>query len=584
LEEAVSATLLLEAGSDSYTFSHALTQRALYEQLSSRRRGRYHRAAAESIERLPEQEQLRRVAEVSYHFRHASLPARAFPYAMQAAAQAAAVYANVEAERHYQAALELARAIGDKAHEGEALERLGLLHWWNTGDYGAAMTFLGQAVVVYRWSGSQEGEVRAAAQLARAYARCGQPNDALMLLTPLLDGLQSAGMRSEQPAVEAGLLTALSDVHFHAGSYREQLIAAERAVHLWRASGDLRSLADALDLHGIALRLLGHWEDGLHELQEVVSIGERAEQMVALYSTAHAWYHISYSYLQSGDLEAAASAINRAVEVGEQLGNVSFYGAARFVQGLHAYCVGDWSAARQRFDEATSVLEGKPYITRIYSPIGQGLLSAATGEIGLGLRLLRGAVALGEQSQFGFALRRAQRELAEVELVIGRAAEVKEWLEPIVNEPGREDENDVTPLVPLLAWACIELGDEAAAEQHLDRAARQAEAHHHRLARLDVLRVTARLRCKQNRWHEAEAALEQALALCRTMSHPYAEAKALYCWGQLDEARGAPEQAHERYQQARSICMQLGEGLYLKHIDRALAGETLPDSDNSLAL
>jgi tetratricopeptide (TPR) repeat protein len=387
----------------------------------------------------------------------------------------------------------------------------------------------------------------------------------------------------EQPAVEAGLLTALADVHFHAGSYREQLTAAERAVHLWRASGDLRSMADAQDLHGIALRLLGQWKDGLHELQEVISIAERAEQTVALYSTAHAWYHIGYCYLQSGDMEAAASAFNRAVEVGEQLGNLSFYGAARFVQGYHAFCAGDWSAARRRFDEATRILDGKPYITRIYSPIGQGLLSAATGEVEVGLRLLQGAVALGEQSWFRFTLNRAQRELAEVELVIGGAAEVRAWLEPVVNEPGRQGDNDITPLLPLLAWAYIELGDEGAAEQLLDRAAAQAEAHHHRLALFDVLRVMAMLRRAQHRWQEAEMALDQALALCRAMPHPYAEAKALYSWGQLDEARGAPEQAHERYRQARAICVQLGEGLYLAHIDRALARVGLADSGNSSA-
>jgi class 3 adenylate cyclase/tetratricopeptide (TPR) repeat protein len=583
LEEAVSATLLLEAGSESYTFSHALTQRALYEQLSSRRRGRLHRAAAETIEHLPEQTRLRRVAEVSYHFLHANLPSRAFPYAMQAGTQAESVYANVEAEHHYQAAVELARAIGDKAHEGEALERLGLLHWWNTGEYGAAMTLLGQAVVMYRWSGSREGEVRAAAQLARAYARCGQPNDALMLLAPLLDDPQLTELRTEQPAVEARLLTALADVHFHAGSYRDQLTAAERAVHLWRASGDLRSLADAQDLHGIALRLLGHWEDGLHELQEVVSIAERAEQTVAFYSTAHAWYHMGYSYLQSGDMETAASAIKRSVEVGEQLGNVSFYGVAQFVYGLQAFYAGDWSAARQRFDEATSTLEGKPYIVRIYSQIGQGLWSAATGEVAMGLRLLQAAVALGEQSQCRFLLNRAQRELAEVELVIGGAAQVRAWLEPAVNEPGRQGDNDITPLLPLLAWACIELGDEVAAEQLLDRAAPLAEAHHHRLALVDVLRVTALLRRTQQRWQEAETALDQALALCGAMPNPYAEAKVLYNWGQLDEARAAPEQARERYRQARAICVQLGEGLYLAHIDRALAGVAPADSGTSSA-
>jgi len=583
LEETVGATLLLEAGSQSYTFSHALTQRALYEQLPSRRRGRLHRAAAETIERLPEQAHVRRVAEVAYHFQLAAEPARALPYTIQAGDQAEAVYANVEAERHYQTALELARLTGDQPHEGAALERLGLLHWWNTGDYGAAIEPLEQAVEAYREAGNREGEVRTAALLARAYVRCGRPGDGLALLKPLLEGLHQAQVASEHPAVQARLLTALADVHFHTGSYQDQLLAAEPAVDLWRATGDMRSLADALNLHGIALRLLGYWEDALRELHEVVSIAEGAERTGGLFAGAHACYHIGYAYLQSGDMEAAAAAIKHGAEIGERSGNASISTSARYQRGLQAFHSGDWGAARMFFDDAARKFEGKSYITRAYGPLGRGLLLAATGEVESGLGLLWEAVALAEQCQFKFILHRAQREIAEVELVIGRAAEVRAWLEPVVNEPGRPSENDITPLLPLLAWACIEVGDEAQAKLLLDWAAPQAEAQHHRLALLDVLRVRARLALRQQRWREADTMLDQALALCRAMPYPYAEAKALYCRGQVFAAMGKPEQAREHYLQTRAICLQLGEKLYLSQIERALAGGDTPDPSDTLA-
>ena len=48
--------LLREAGGVRYAFSHALTQRALYEQLSARRRLRLHLVVAEVLERLPERD------------------------------------------------------------------------------------------------------------------------------------------------------------------------------------------------------------------------------------------------------------------------------------------------------------------------------------------------------------------------------------------------------------------------------------------------------------------------------------------------------------------------------------------------
>jgi hypothetical protein len=54
------------------------------------------------------------------------------------------------------------------------------------------------------------------------------------------------------------------------------------------------------------------------------------------------------------------------------------------------------------------------------------------------------------------------------------------------------------------------------------------------------------------------------------MGYSYAEAKALYVYGQLHAARGEPEQARKMYQAALLICHRLGEGLYRKCIDREL--------------
>ncbi len=96
-------------------------------------------------------------------------------------------------------------------------------------------------------------------------------------------------------------------------------------------------------------------------------------------------------------------------------------------------------------------------------------------------------------------------------------------------------------------------------------------AQRHQLALLDTLRVCALLDVRQARWHEAERALEEALALARAMPYPYAEAKALLVYGQLHAAKGEPEPARARFAAALAILDRLGEGLYRPHIARALA-------------
>jgi hypothetical protein len=47
-------------------------------------------------------------------------------------------------------------------------------------------------------------------------------------------------------------------------------------------------------------------------------------------------------------------------------------------------------------------------------------------------------------------------------------------------------------------------------------------------------------------------------------------------------AKGEPEQAREKYQQALAICDQLGEGLYRPNIEQELAG-LAADADSHTA-
>jgi len=97
-----------------------------------------------------------------------------------------------------------------------------------------------------------------------------------------------------------------------------------------------------------------------------------------------------------------------------------------------------------------------------------------------------------------------------------------------------------------------------------------------RPALADALRVQALLCLQQHRWDEAQAALEEAIALCRAMPYPYAEAKALYVYGLLHQAKGEPTQARERLEAALAILNRLGERLYAEQVEQALAESRRP--------
>jgi tetratricopeptide (TPR) repeat protein len=571
LEEAMNSRLLREVDGSKYAFSHALTQRALYAQMPARRRRRLHAAIAETIESKLPAERSRRVSEVAYHFLQAEESARALPYLLLAGDQAQTVYANTEAEQHFRTAARLALELGSREEEAEALERLGSLYWWNFGDYGLAMTALEQAVIAQQSSDAGLVWPRTAGLLARAYARCGEPDRALSVLSRWLDREHPRQLCIESlpPEIQASLATAFADLCFHTGAYQEQREAARRAVEVWREQGDRRAEMDALILHGIALRLLGQWEEGLATLREVVT---GASDVGALYVSAHASYHVGYSYLQRGDWEESAATIEVALDLGMQSGNWMFYGSSSFLQGLLDYQRGDWVAARSWFEQVQRYYGPTTRVAiRAYAPYGRGLIRAVTGELEEGVRCLQEAISICEDGGLPFIRHRAERDMAEVELVQGQAVEACARLKPIVQAPGCEQYNDITPLLPLLAWACLELGDESQAEELLARAAPQAEAQRHNLALLDVSRIRGLLYARQKRWQEGRQVLEQALSLARSMLHPYAEAKLLYASGRMNAACGNTRVAREHFMAALTISAKLGEQLYARLIEREVS-------------
>jgi uncharacterized protein HemY len=86
-----------------------------------------------------------------------------------------------------------------------------------------------------------------------------------------------------------------------------------------------------------------------------------------------------------------------------------------------------------------------------------------------------------------------------------------------------------------------------------------------------VRRSQARLALRQDQWQDAEQALAEALALSQALHTPYEEAQTRYLCGRLHQAKGEPIQAREQLEAALVILRRLGEWLYARQIEQALA-------------
>jgi tetratricopeptide (TPR) repeat protein len=183
---------------------------------------------------------------------------------------------------------------------------------------------------------------------------------------------------------------------------------------------------------------------------------------------------------------------------------------------------------------------------------------------------LEAGLAIAEPHQDVQALRKAQSVLAERDLLSGRVDSAYARLEPLLDPPGQEAATVTMRMLALVAWAELALGRIEQATARVAECLVRSRPEHCHFARPDARRVEALLAIAQERWADAQAALDEALAIARAMPYPYAEAKGLYVYGQLHAAEGKPEQAREKYEVALVICARLGEGLYRPYIERAL--------------
>jgi tetratricopeptide (TPR) repeat protein/transcriptional regulator with XRE-family HTH domain len=550
-----------------YRFAHDLIEEVVVADLNPSRCRVLHRLVAEALEaRLAEGERPRWAAVLAWHFAQAAKEAKALPYALLAGDRARAAQAHGQAEEHFRMALELALALGDRAREAEALEKLGAV----LAPAERARPVVEQTVEVYRTIGDVAGEARATTLLGNVLAYHGNSAEGIARLRALLWRFPSGELA---PNILASLYKSLADLYHNLRQYDEGLKAAEQAAESARAAGDARLLLFAEWRYGMELWASGHIDAGGQTLERVIPVAEVAGETVLLVATLAnlAWIHCC-----QGTFDTAWRYLERALALVEPTGNAMEHNFVVRNRGVCAYLLGRWEEAQTYWEcaHARLALTG-PYMEAIYPPLYLGILCMARGQWQTASEYLDPAIAQATITGDYQALRWAHAALAERELLDGRPDLARARLASLLDGPGQQ-EPDVTRILPLVALAHLNMGNETQAQSLVIQCVTRATDQHIRIALVDALRIQALVAMRQRRWQEATDALEEALSLCRTMPYPYAEAKALYVYGQLSHTRSAPGQARKQFEQALAILNRLGEGLYATLVKEALAH--LPDS------
>ena len=253
LERAAAASLLRESCEwpGTFTFSHALIEHALYEDLSAARRARLHERVGEALEELYGDEPGPRIGQLAHHFAASvrpSAPEKVIAYAVQAGRRAIEQLAPTEARRWFDRGLEMVeQSPGADSHmRCELLIGLGEAQR-QSGQPGFRRTLLDAAELARR-NGDGERIARAVLATSRGFGSVARPDDELIeLLRAAADALGADDpRRARAVALLASELTFTTEV-----SERRALV--EQALALARRHGDEHTLAFVLLYYVFAL-------------------------------------------------------------------------------------------------------------------------------------------------------------------------------------------------------------------------------------------------------------------------------------------------------------------------------------------
>jgi tetratricopeptide (TPR) repeat protein len=562
LDAALAARLLEErrAGRrERYAFAHALIGQAVYDEVPRHRLRRLHLRAAETLERV-HGERPEAAAEVARHFLAAGEEEQAIRYAIRAGDNAAGLYAHAEAAQQYGIALDLLEEVGDTAGAARVREKLGdVLR--RQGLYDAALAMLEPAAATWQAGEDRESLARVLVVMSQVHAQRGTSRQDLERMQSWVGWIEALA----SPSALAALYEAQAYFFFNIGQYDEFLTTIERAVAQARAVQDVHALARVTMHQGNALQMVGRVEEALRIDAEAIQLAGAANDQEYLCT---ALQNTGYCHMYRGEFALAERFVQRALDVAERMDDPYWITVQSTLRDWLFVIMGRWEAARRSAERSLAI--GHQTSVAAYSLLVLGKLHVASGAREKGARALDEAITLTAGSGDYQTLRKVSRARAELDLLQDQAEAARARLEPLLDRPGLE-EFDVTEFLPELAWAYLELGDQDRAEQTVAQALRRARAEQLRLILVDALRVQAMIALRQERWGEAVDALEEGLALARSMPYPYAEARFLHVYGEVYLQKGEPAPARERLEAALAIFRRLGARKDIERVEQDLA-------------
>jgi tetratricopeptide (TPR) repeat protein/transcriptional regulator with XRE-family HTH domain len=551
IEEATLCGLVRETAAGGSTFDHGLTQQTLYERLPARRRMRLHVSAGQAIAQLPDWQRRPRIGELAWHFLQGRDRPTGLHWSLIAGDQAWTVSAMAEAEHHYGVAAQLAREIEDEAAAARALEGLGRL--FNVlARYGESREALEEANRLYETLRDVAGRGRVAVELGGLYFMEGRPDDGIECVQHALDRLEADPLTVGPSSPASELYAALGQLLWPAGRREEALSATERAADLAREVGDVRTRGWADMQRALMLEGLGRRREALETAESALRFvrGTGFDDLQ--------WYSLSVlsnMYSDRGNLAAARETIDLGLEAAQRRGDPQYLAASMAELARYKTWVGEWPEAEKLLAEAATCVGPEDPIARFIGAV-KARLDLWRGDVDRLESDLTKIIEASEASGNLDRLTMASVLMAEYEVGEGRAADALDRLERLATLRGVrvDDPSYLTGL----GLTYLSLGRVHEAMDPISRGVDVAEPDNLRMPLADLRLLEGRALSADHRLREAEAAIQESIALSEEMPVPYKHAQALVELSHVLAAQGSTGASRAYLEKARAILEELG--------------------------
>ncbi len=368
LDAATSVALVREMPETAgrYSFSHALVQHTLYQELGATRRARTHRLVAEALEDLCGDHPERRAGELAHHWSHATRLVdgeKAIRYSRQAGQSALAALAPTDAVRYFEQALNLldhsapeepSLALDLQLELGIAQRQAGLSAYRET---------LLEVAHRSRGDGDRARLVRAALANSRGFFSALGAIDAERVAV-LEAALQAAPPGDS--ADRAVLLAALCcELAYSAPALQRRLDLASEAMAMAERVGDATTRIQTLALVDVAIQIPAlnarRVEETAEGLRMAQQLGDPAQ--VFLLATV-----ADKQAMQAGQFEQAHRCLQNMREASERLHQPTMMWTAAYREASYALAEGEPGRAEEFADAALRLgtESGQPDALSIY--------------------------------------------------------------------------------------------------------------------------------------------------------------------------------------------------------------------------